>query len=93
MSNTRPFISPIATPGIEKVQSGDYRSAFSVKKLQTYCWFENHPVNYDPNDMAQTQDLERPLLKQVDFTFSEKRTIFNPIHASINQNIMWRYQS
>ena len=59
MSNTRTIhFKPIATPRNKKVQSGDYRSAFSVKKLQTYCWFENHPVNYDPNDMAQTQDLE-----------------------------------
>lgn len=54
-----PFVSKQSIQvGIEKVQSDEYRSAFSVKRLQTYCWFENQPLNYNPKDMAQTQDLK-----------------------------------
>lgn len=43
--------------GVDAVKSGEYDCAFSVQKLQAYAWFNNQPLNYNPVDMAQTQDL------------------------------------
>ena len=71
-----PFISKESLRiGIEKVQSNKYRSAFSVKRLQTYCWFDEKPLNYDPKDMEQTQDLKPILAETVASIFLEEVTI------------------
>lgn len=55
---TSPYISGATIlDALEKVKSGEYDCAAAVRKLQTYCWFEGKPLNYDPLQMAQTQDL------------------------------------
>ena len=69
--------------GINKVLSGEYRSAFSVKRLQTYCWFENQPLNYDPQDMAQTQDL-KPLLAETSGFYIFKKDDYLHSNTRIN---------
>lgn len=43
--------------GILAIESGEYDCAFSVEKIQTYAWYDNKPLNYNPENMAQTQDL------------------------------------
>jgi beta-phosphoglucomutase-like phosphatase (HAD superfamily)/CMP-N-acetylneuraminic acid synthetase len=55
---TGPYIKHESiTKGVEAVKSGEYDCAFAVQKLQTYAWFDNKPLNYNPTNMAQTQDL------------------------------------
>ncbi len=56
---TQPFIKKESIiEAIEKVKSGDYDSSFSAKELRQYCWYKNNPVNYNPDDIVRTQDLE-----------------------------------
>lgn len=56
---TAPFLrADTMQRGLDGVLSGDYDSAFSAEKIQTYCWYRQKPVNYDPTDMVRTQDLE-----------------------------------
>tara|TARA_R110001583_G_scaffold129593_3_gene281373 strand:- start:1201 stop:2544 length:1344 start_codon:yes stop_codon:yes gene_type:complete len=55
---TGPFISEESiAKGINAVNNKGYDSSFSVVKNKTYCWFDDKPLNYDPKNMAQTQDL------------------------------------
>lgn len=56
---TAPFLrTETMQRGLEGVLSGEYDSAFSGEKIQTYCWHRQKPVNYDPLDMVRTQELE-----------------------------------
>jgi HAD superfamily hydrolase (TIGR01662 family) len=56
---TAPFISAeTIRSAIEKVTSGEYDSVASVRALKTYCWFKDRPLNYIPEQMVQTQDLD-----------------------------------
>lgn len=55
---TSPFIgSESIKKGLEKVVSQEYDSAFAVKKIQTFLWENNCPLNYDLNNIPRTQDL------------------------------------
>ena len=73
-----PFISIRSLQdGINKVMSGEYRSALSVKRLQTYCWFETQPLNYDPKDMVQTQDLKPVFAETSGFYIFKKDDYLN----------------
>lgn len=42
---------------IEKVAFGEYDSAFCAEKLRTFMWQEGKPINFDPDNFPQTQDL------------------------------------
>jgi phosphoglycolate phosphatase-like HAD superfamily hydrolase/CMP-N-acetylneuraminic acid synthetase len=44
--------------GIESVKNGSYGCAVGVSKIKTYSWFQGSPLNYDPKDIMQTQDIE-----------------------------------
>ena len=79
-----PFISKQSlSNGINKVKSGEYSSAFSVKRLQTYCWYKNEPLNYNPKDMAQTQDLQ-PVLAETSGFYIFKKDDYLHSNARIN---------
>ncbi|PZX38318.1 beta-phosphoglucomutase-like phosphatase (HAD superfamily) [Roseinatronobacter thiooxidans] len=55
---TGPFISAESiAKGVDAVLSGNYDCSFAVQEHKTYCWYGDKPLNYDPGNMAQTQDL------------------------------------
>lgn len=55
---TAPFLRPVSMQtGLDGVLSGTHDSALSVRRVQTYCWYNGHPINYKPTDMARTQDI------------------------------------
>lgn len=56
---TSPFLKKEAIEkGLQAVLSGKYDSALSVKVLHDFLWKEGKPFNYNPADIARTQDLE-----------------------------------
>ena len=56
---TSPFIrSDSIIKGLQSVIDGDYDSAFSCSKIQTFCWYDNSPINYKLTDVIKTQDLQ-----------------------------------
>lgn len=56
---TAPFVKPESfEKGIGAVKSGQYDSAFAVKKMQDFIWKDNQPFNYNLNQIPRTQDLE-----------------------------------
>ncbi|MBP3506586.1 MAG: acylneuraminate cytidylyltransferase family protein [Lachnospiraceae bacterium] len=57
---TAPFIEAESIRlGINKVNSGEYDSAFSVNGIQEFLWKDGKPFNYELNNIPRTQDLEK----------------------------------
>ena len=40
------------------MRSGEYDSAFSSEKIQTFAWFEGRPLNYALDNIPRTQTIE-----------------------------------
>ena len=54
---TSPFIrAATLADALGKVRSGEYDSAFSAEKVQTFAWFEGRPLNY----ASTTSPARRP---------------------------------
>lgn len=61
--------------GVEKVVSGMYDSAFSVKEEKTFAWYQGRTVNYSLDDVVRTQDLE-PVYLETSAFFIFNKEIF-----------------
>lgn len=56
---TSPFIKAESIENaLGKVVSGEFDSAFSAEKKQTFCWYQGRPINYELTDVPRTQDME-----------------------------------
>ena len=83
---TSPFIkSETITRGIRAVKELGYDSAFSAKKEQTFAWYHGSPLNYDPNDVPRTQDIDPVFIETSAFFIFEKE-IFTKYHRRIGFN-------
>ncbi len=59
MCTTSPFTkSDTIKNALNKVVHEGYDSAFTVRRLQTFAWYENKPINYDLAEVPRTQDME-----------------------------------
>lgn len=73
---TSPFITKESIENaLGKVMSGEYDSAFSAEKKQTFCWYKGKPINYDLEDVPRTQDME-PVWVETSAFFIFKKEIF-----------------
>lgn len=56
---TSPFIrAATLSEALRKVRSGEYDSAFSAEKIQTFAWYEGRPLNYSLDNIPRTQTIE-----------------------------------
>lgn len=56
---TAPFIkAETLEHALSKVVSGECDSAFCVKRVQNFAWYKGNPLNYNPQEIPRTQDLE-----------------------------------
>lgn len=56
---TAPFIrAETLADALKKVVSGEYDSAFSAEKVQTFAWYEGRPLNYSLDNIPRTQTIE-----------------------------------
>ncbi len=56
---TSPFIrSATIADAVARVESGEYDSAFSAERVQTFAWWDGKPLNYSFDRVPRTQDLE-----------------------------------
>jgi len=60
--------------GINKIITGEYDSAFSAKRIQTFCWYDGKPLNYDMNDIPRTQDI-KPILVETSGFFAFTKNV------------------
>lgn len=64
------------------VDSEDYDSAFTVKKIQTFMWTKGSPLNFDPEHFPRTQDLE-PIYIETSGAFVFPREVFKKYNCRI----------
>jgi CMP-N-acetylneuraminic acid synthetase len=56
---TSPFIkSSSIADGLNKVLNEGYDSSMSVSKIQTFCWYNDKPLNYELTNVVRTQDIK-----------------------------------
>ncbi len=56
---TSPFVRRATVDdAVARVGSGEYDSAFSAERIQTFAWYEGRTLNYSPERVPRTQDLE-----------------------------------
>ncbi len=73
---TSPFIKRESIENaLEKVTGGEYDSAFSAERKQTFCWYKGKPINYDLEDVPRTQDME-PVWVETSAFFIFKKEVF-----------------
>lgn len=73
---TSPFIKKQTIENaLNKVLSGEFDSAFSAEKIQTFCWYDGHPLNYQLNDIPRTQDI-MPIWVETSAFYIFKKEIF-----------------
>ncbi len=56
---TSPFLTKDSIQAcIDAVVQGGFDSAFTAEEIKSYAWYKGKPLNYDINDIVQTQHLE-----------------------------------
>lgn len=80
---TSPFIrTSTIEQGVDKVASGEYDSAFSAEKIQTFTWWHGRPLNYSLERIPRTQDLE-PVYVETSAFFIFRREVWLNKHRRI----------
>lgn len=73
---TSPFIKPNTYENaLAHVLNGEYDSAFSAERVQTFAWYNGSPINYNLNDVPRTQDME-PIWVESSGFYIFKKEIF-----------------
>lgn len=73
---TAPFITAESVDSaVSKVQSGIYDSAFSAQRIQTFTWYQGKPLNYSPENIPRTQDIE-PVLVETSGFFAFRKEVW-----------------
>lgn len=80
---TSPFLKAgTIQRGLDAVKSGEYDSAFSVRKIQDFLWRDGAPVNYDMNNIPRTQDLPA-ILEELTGFYVFNREVFTRLGRRI----------
>ena len=83
---TSPFIkAETIETAIDKVVSGEYDSAFSAQKIQTFCWHKGAPLNYDLKKIPQTQKIE-PVYVETSAFYIFRRELWCVDHQRVGFN-------
>jgi CMP-N-acetylneuraminic acid synthetase len=83
---TSPFIKPeTVESALDKMIDGDYDSAFSAQRIQTFAWYNGKPINYDLNDVPRTQDMD-PIFVETSAFFMFEKEIFTEHRRRIGFN-------
>lgn len=82
---TAPFLkSETIDKGIRAVKSGEYDSAVAVRKVQEFMWSANKPMNYNPEHIPRTQDLE-PYYEETTGLYIFNREVIQKLHRRIGK--------
>lgn len=80
---TSPFIhTSTIEQAVAAVESGEYDSAFSAERIQTFTWWQGKPLNYALDNIPRTQDLE-PVYVETSAFFIFQRNIWKQQHRRI----------
>ena len=67
---------------INAVVSGEYDSSFTATKIQTFLWENGVPLNFNPNNLPRTQDLN-PIYQETSGVYVFKKSVFDNLHRRI----------
>lgn len=82
---TSPFIrSATIADAVARVESGEYDSAFSAERVQTFAWWDGKPLNYSLDRVPRTQDLE-PVYVETSAFFVFEREVWRGKHRRIGE--------
>ena len=82
---TSPFIrTATIEQAVRSVESGEYDSAFSAERVQTFAWWQGRPLNYSLQHVPRTQDLE-PLYVETSAFFVFRAEVWREQHRRIGQ--------
>lgn len=80
---TSPFIRPATiADAVERVASGEYDSAFSTERVQTFAWWRGQTLNYSLEHVPRTQDLE-PVYVETSAFFVFREDVWREKHRRI----------
>ena len=82
---TSPFIRPTTIANaVAQVESGEYDSAFSAERVQTFAWWQGKPLNYTFERVPRTQDLE-PVYVETSAFFVFREDVWREKHRRIGE--------
>jgi len=83
---TGPFLktSSIET-AINKILYEGYDSAFTVKEINEFCWYDGAPVNYSLSDVVLTQNL-KPVYVETSGFYMFTRNVLEKYRRRIGEN-------
>ena len=82
---TSPFIrTATIEDAVARVDSGEYDSAFSAERVQTFAWWEGKPLNYTLEHIPRTQDLE-PVYVETSAFFIFRSEVWRTLHRRIGE--------
>jgi len=86
LSCTSPFIkSETIQDMINKIETGDYDSAFLATELYSFCWFDGRPLNYGLDNVPRTQDL-KPVIQETSGLYIFSKDLFKKHKRRIGFN-------
>jgi len=86
LSCTSPFIKPETIQDmINKIETGDYDSAFLATELYSFCWFDGKPLNYELDSVPRTQDL-KPVIQETSGLYIFSKDLFKKHKRRIGFN-------
>ena len=82
---TSPFIrTATIADAVARVESGEYDSAFSAERVQTFAWWDGKPLNYSLDRGPRTQDLE-PVYVETSAFFVFEREVWRSKRRRIGE--------
>ena len=82
---TSPFIrTATIADAVARVESGEYDSAFSAERVQTFAWWDGKPLNYSLDRVPRTQDLE-PVYVETSAFFVFEREVWRSKRRRIGE--------
>ena len=83
---TSPFIrTSTIEDAVARVESGEYDSAFSAQKIQTFTWYQGKPLNYDLKNIPQTQKIE-PVFVETSAFYIFRKELWTVEHQRVGNN-------
>ena len=80
---TSPFIrTATIEDAVARVESGEYDSAFSAERVQTFAWWRGQTLNYSLEHVPRTQDLE-PVYVETSAFFVFRADVWREKHRRI----------
>lgn len=80
---TAPFVTVNSMKQcIEAVVSGEYDSAFCAIKLQDFLWENGTPINFDPENIPRTQDLN-PIFQETSGVYVFTKEVFQKYNRRV----------